>query len=86
MFLLALLQFILLVVLLVFGITQVIVPLLQRRPLFPLFRARRAALEGEIVELEEQIREEKLDDEAEALRKQLEALRYAPGPLDKPKQ
>jgi len=85
MFLLILLQWVFWVLLLAFGITQVILPLIQKRPLFPLFRARRVELETEIVELNEQIREEVLDDEAQALRDRLEALRKAPEASDKSK-
>jgi len=86
MFLLILLEWIFWILLLLFMVTQVIIPLVQKRPLFPLFRARSTTLQGEIVELNEQIREEKLDDEAQALRDRLEALRKAPEVLDKTKQ
>lgn len=86
MWFLLFLEFVFWALFLVCMVTQVIIPLLQKRPLFPLFRARSAALQGEIVELNEQIREEVLDDEAQALRDRLEALRKAPEVLDKAKQ
>lgn len=85
MFLKILIENILWILLLVVGVTQVIWPLIRRRPLFPLFR-RSTALKGEIVELEEQLREEKLEDEAETLRKQLEEKRKAAATPEETKQ
>lgn len=86
MFLMVLLQFVFWVLLVLLAVTQVIMPLVQKRALFPLFRARRSTLEGEIVELNEQIREENLADEAEMLRKRLEEMRKADATTPQEKQ
>lgn len=42
-----------LVVLIVFCITQILLPILDQRPMFPLFRPRRRKLEAQIVKSNE---------------------------------
>jgi len=60
--------------------TQAVIPLMRKRPLFPLFR-RGAKLEGEVIELQEQVREEELADKVEALQEKLEEKRTPSKPL-----
>lgn len=77
MFFLQLVGFIFMALFVALMVSQVLIPLVQRRPLFPLFR-RVTALEGKVLELQEEVREEELVDTVEALEKQLAEKRQRP--------
>jgi hypothetical protein len=67
MFLLAILEVVFIVVLVVFGLTQVVIPIISRKPLFPLFH-RHTKLEGELEDLKEEKELDELRDRIDAAR------------------
>ena len=71
MFLLLLTWFVVVVLFIAFMVTQIIMPMLNSRPLFPFFRKTTTSLESEVTELKAQLREEDLVDEALGLQDQL---------------
>jgi len=71
MFLLTWLQFIFIALLIAFGITQMILPIVSGRKMFPMFRAKRNEIEEKIVDLHEELYDANLEREARELAGQL---------------
>jgi uncharacterized membrane-anchored protein YhcB (DUF1043 family) len=53
-------------------VTQVLFPLIDRKPLFPVFRKKKKAIERELEEVNQQLEEKKLQQELDAAKKRLD--------------
>jgi uncharacterized protein YlxW (UPF0749 family) len=73
MAILVLMELVAVALLLWFLFSQVIIPIVRGRKVFPFWREKKIELENEIVETQELLREQNLEKELAALRKQLEA-------------
>ena len=71
MFLLTWMQYIVIALFVAFGITQMILPIISGRKMFPMFRAKRNELEEKIVDLNEELHDVDLEKEAKELATQL---------------
>lgn len=69
-----LIEFILIIGVMWFAITQIIVPSLNKRPWFPFFK-REAKLKGELTELEQVVYEEVLAKEVETKKQNLNNIK-----------
>jgi hypothetical protein len=88
----AFLRFVLYVIVPLTAVTQVIIPTLQKKSTFPIFRSKRRKLEQELAELrsgrddsilEEEVRKERA--KAEELKKEREREQNAPPPPLRPR-
>jgi len=71
MFFITLIEFVFIALLVAFVVTQMIIPIVRGRQLFPMFRSERNQLEAKIVGLTEKLDDTVLAKEAEELSKQL---------------